>query len=209
MLSELRPALAMLALMTAITGLAYPLAVTAIAQAVFPRQANGSLIERDGKAVGSTLIGQPFADPKYFWGRASATSPFPYNAAASSGSNQGPLNPALADAVAGRIEALRAVDPNNRTAVPVDLVTASGSGLDPDISPAAAEYQVERIAQARGVDPLQVRALVAQFTEGRQLGILGEPRVNVLELNLALDAARNLGPSSLDAEQTNGGRRPS
>lgn len=206
MLSELRPALVMLAVMTSITGIAYPLAVTGIAQTVFPRQANGSLIERDGKAVGSALIGQRFSDPTYFWARPSATAPFPYNAAASSGSNQGPSNPALAEAVAARIQALREVDPNNRMDVPVDLVTASGSGLDPHISPAAAEYQINRVARARGADPSTVRALVAQFTEDRQFGLLGEPRVNVLELNLALDAASD---RRTDAEQTNGGRRPS
>ncbi|MFO1206048.1 MAG: potassium-transporting ATPase subunit KdpC [Burkholderiales bacterium] len=189
MLHEFRPALVMLVFMSILTGLAYPLAVTGIAQAVFPHQANGSLIERDGKAVGSELIGQPFSDPKYFWSRASATAPYPYNAAASAGSNQGPLNPALTDAVAARIKALREADPASQTAVPVDLVTASGSGLDPHISPAAAAYQVERVAQARGVDPSRIRALMAQFTEDRQFGVLGEPRVNVLKLNLGLDAA--------------------
>ncbi|HQR52593.1 MAG TPA: potassium-transporting ATPase subunit KdpC [Burkholderiales bacterium] len=189
MLHEFRPALVMLVFMSILTGLAYPLAVTGIAQAVFPHQANGSLIERDGKAVGSELIGQPFSDPKYFWSRASATAPFPYNAAASGGSNQGPLNSALTDAVAARLKALREADPASQTAVPVDLVTASGSGLDPHISPAAAAYQVERVAQARGVDPSIIRALVAQFTEDRQFGVLGEPRVNVLKLNLGLDAA--------------------
>ncbi len=190
MLSQFRPALVMLVLMSLVTGLAYPLAVTGIAQSIFPKQANGSLIERDGKAVGSNLIGQPFSDPKYFWSRASATTPFPYNAAASGGSNQGPLNPALADAVAARIKSLRDADPENSAAVPVDLVTASGSGLDPHISPAAAEYQVSRVAKARRLDPSKLRALVAESTEGRQFDFLGEPRVNVLTLNIALDAFR-------------------
>jgi K+-transporting ATPase ATPase C chain len=188
MLSELRRAFTMLIALTLITGVAYPLLVTAIGQAAFHGQATGSLIERDGKPVGSTLIGQPFADPKHFWSRASATSPYPYNAASSSGSNLGPLNPALTDAVAGRIKALRDADPDNAAPVPVDLVTASASGIDPHISPAAAEYQVDRVAKARNLDPQKVRTLVAQFTEGRQLGFLGEPRVNVLRLNLALDA---------------------
>jgi len=191
MLKELRIALVMMVVMTALTGLVYPLVVTGIAQGVFSKQANGSLIERDGKAVGSTLIGQPFGDPKYFWTRPSATSPYPYNAAASSGSNQGPLNPALAEAVEGRIKALREADPDNKAAVPVDLVTASGSGLDPHISPAAAEYQVARVAKVRGIDAAKVRALVAEHTEGRQLGFLGEARVNVLTLNLALDARKS------------------
>ena len=174
----------MLLVMTVITGLAYPLIVTGIAQVLFKDQANGSLIEKDGKVVGSSLIGQPFSDPKYFWGRPSATSPMPYNGAASSGSNQGPTNPALKEAVKGRIK-----DHGGKTPVPADLVTASGSGLDPHISPAAAEYQIERIAKARNLAPEKLRELVQKHTEGRQLGILGEPRVNVLELNLALDAA--------------------
>jgi len=190
MLRTFKDALLMLVALTVVTGVVYPLIVTGIAQGVFPAQANGSVIERDGKAVGSVLIGQPFSDPKYFWGRASATSPMPYNAGASSGSNQGPLNPALADAVKARIEALRAADPDNKAPVPVDLVTASASGLDPHISPAAAEYQVARVAKVRGIAPEKLRALVAEHTEGRQLGFLGEPRVNVLRLNLALDTLR-------------------
>jgi K+-transporting ATPase ATPase C chain len=190
MIQSFIEAVRMLVVLTVITGVIYPLIVTGIAQGVFPAQANGSLIERNGKAVGSALIGQPFSDPKYFWSRASATSPMPYNAGASSGSNQGPLNPALADAVKGRLEALRTADPDNKAPVPVDLVTASASGLDPHISPAAAEYQVARVAKARGIAPEKLRALVADHTEGRQLGFLGEPRVNVLTLNLALDALR-------------------
>ncbi|MBP8202263.1 MAG: potassium-transporting ATPase subunit KdpC [Nitrospira sp.] len=175
-------------ILTILTGVAYPLAVTAIAQLLFPHQANGSLISKDGKPIGSTLIGQPFDDPKYFWGRPSATAPFPYNAAASSGSNLGPTNPALIETVKMRVAALKAADPGNDTPVPVDLVTASGSGLDPHISPASAEYQVRRVARARGREEAFVRTLVSQHTEGRQLGMLGERRVNVLALNLALDA---------------------
>jgi K+-transporting ATPase ATPase C chain len=183
---HLRPALMTLLLFTLITGVAYPLLVTGIAQVVFPFQANGSLIVKDGEVVGSALIGQPFDDPKYFWGRPSATSPFPNNAAASSGSNLSPTNPALISAVQGRVNALRAADPTNPAAVPVDLVTASGSGLDPHISPAAALYQVSRVARERKRSPDAVRALVDRHTEGRFLGLLGEPRVNVLALNLAL-----------------------
>jgi potassium-transporting ATPase KdpC subunit len=186
--SNVRPALVMIVLMTILLGALYPAAVTAIASVVFPWQASGSLIEKDGKVVGSTLIGQPFSDAGHFWSRPSATGPVPYNAAASSGSNQGPLNPALTDAVTARIQALRDADPGNTAPVPADLVTASGSGLDPHISPAAAEYQVVRIARVRNLDPAQVRALVDEFTEGRQLGFLGEPRVNVLRLNMQLDA---------------------
>jgi potassium-transporting ATPase KdpC subunit len=187
MTAHLRPALMTLLLFTLITGVAYPLLVTGIAQVVFPAQANGSLIVKDGKVVGSALIGQPFDDPKYFWGRPSATSPFPNNAAASSGSNLSPTNPALISAVQGRVDALRAADPTNKAAVPVDLVTASGSGLDPHISPAAALYQVSRVARERKLSPEAVRGLVDRHTEGRFLGLLGEPRVNVLALNLALD----------------------
>jgi potassium-transporting ATPase KdpC subunit len=194
MLKQLRPALVALVILTIITGIIYPLVVTGIAQVVFPYQANGSIIlGKDGKPLGSELIGQQFDDPKYFWGRLSATGPVPYTAfnadklTGSSGSNYGPLNPALKGAVQARIDALKAADLRNTAAIPVDLVTASASGLDPHISPAAAEYQVARVAKARGIDVTQVRDLVAQHTEGRQLGFLGEPRVNVLELNLALD----------------------
>ena len=190
MLKELKPALLMLILLTILTGFVYPFVVTGIAQVIFPHRANGSLIERDGKAVGSKLIGQAFSDSKHFWGRPSATSPYPNNASASSGSNQGPLNPALTDAVTGRIKALHDADPGNTAPIPVDLVTASASGLDPHISPAAAEYQVNRVAKARNLDPQKIKDLVAQYTQGRQLGFLGEPRVNVLELNLALDEAK-------------------
>ena len=183
----IRPAVTLFILLSIITGLLYPLLVTGIGQAAFPAQAAGSLIERDGKPVGSRLIGQNFTDPKYFWGRLSATAPQPYNAAASGGSNLGPLNPALKEAVASRVQALRAADPGNTRPVPVDLVTASASGLDPQISPAAAEYQVARVARARGLAPEIVRKLVATWTEDRQWGVFGEPRVNVLELNLTLD----------------------
>ncbi len=190
MLKDLRPAVISFLLLTLLTGIAYPLLVTGISQAVMPGKANGSLIIKDGKPVGSSLIGQSFTDPKYFWGRLSATGPTPYNAAASSGSNLGPTNPALLDAVKARVQALRDADPGNQQAVPVDLVTASGSGLDPHISPAAAEYQLARVARVRNLNLDTVRKLVAEHTEGRQFGILGEPRVNVLELNLALDAVR-------------------
>jgi K+-transporting ATPase ATPase C chain len=187
MRSEIRPALVLLLVFTVLTGLAYPLVLTGVAKLVFPRQAEGSLIVRDGRAVGSRLVGQPFSDPRYFWGRLSATTPVPYDAAASAGSNLGPLNPALLGAARARIAALRAADPGARGLVPVDLVTASGSGLDPHISPAAAEYQVVRVARARGLAPEVVRAIVRRHTEGRALRLLGEPRVNVLESNLALD----------------------
>jgi K+-transporting ATPase ATPase C chain len=189
MLSQLRPALVSLLALSIVTGLAYPALVTAVAQLVFPHQANGSLILKDGKAMGSALVGQPFDDPRYFWPRPSATAPFPYNAGASSGSNLGPTNPALHEAVKARIDRFRAADPGNTTPVPVDLVTASGSGLDPHISPAAALYQVGRVARARSMDEGALRRLVEQHVEGRQLGFLGEPRVNVLRLDLALDAA--------------------
>ncbi len=184
----LRPAVSLFVLLSVVTGLLYPAAVTGVAQLAFPAAAKGSLILKDGKPVGSELIGQNFTEPKYFWGRPSATSPQPYNAGSSSGSNQGPLNPALVDAVKGRIEALRAADPGNTLPVPINLVTASASGLDPHISPAAAAYQAERVARARKLDAPRVRQLIAQHTEGRELGVFGEPRVNVLKLNLALDA---------------------
>src|SRR5512144_2828104 len=187
MAAYLRPALTSLILFTLITGVVYPLVVTGIAQAILPFQANGSLIVKDGKVVGSALIGQPFDEPKYYWGRPSATSPFGYNAAASSGSNLSPTNPDLIKAVQGRVEALRAADPGNTAPVSVDLVTASGSGLDPHISPAAALYQVARVARARGMPVQDVEKLVAAASEGRTCGVLGEPRVNVLKLNLALD----------------------
>jgi len=188
MKSEFRAAMAIFLAMTLVTGVAYPLAVTLVGQAVFPFRANGSLIVKDGKVVGSALIGQPFDDPRYFWGRPSGTSPFAYNAGSSSGSNLSPTNPAQISAVQARVDALRAADPTNKAPVPVDLVTASGSGLDPHVSPAAALYQVSRVARERRLPPDAVRALVDQHTEGRFLGVLGEPRVNVLALNLALDA---------------------
>jgi len=188
MFKLLRPSLLMLLVMTVITGVLYPLAVTSVAHVMFPHQADGSLIVRDGHVVGSRLIGQPFDDPRYFWGRPSATSPQPYNGASSAGSNLGPTNPALAAAVRQRIAALRAADPGNTQPVPVDLVTASASGLDPEISPAAAQYQLARVARVRHLDVVQVRQLVAAHTQGRWLGLFGEPRVNVLALNLALDA---------------------
>jgi potassium-transporting ATPase KdpC subunit len=193
MLNQFRPAIVLLVMLTFITGVLYPLAVTGIAQVVFPAQANGSIIVKDGQAVGSELIGQQFDDPGYFWGRLSATSTFAYNAfnaenlTASSGSNYGPLNQALFDAVQARIDALKAADPDNTAPIPVDLVTASGSGLDPHISVAAAMYQVGRVARERGLSEAQVQQLVEQNTQGRQFGFLGEPVVNVLKLNLALD----------------------
>jgi K+-transporting ATPase ATPase C chain len=187
-MSELRPALVVFVLLSLLTGILYPLVVTGVGQVVFARQANGSLLQVGDRIRGSRLIGQPFSSARYFWGRPSATSPQPYNGAASSGSNQGPTNPALESAVNERIAALRAVDPENTARVPVDLITASGSGLDPHISPSAAEYQVARVARERRVLPEEVRALVRQATRGRTFGILGEPRVNVLALNLLLDA---------------------
>ena len=182
-----RQSISMLAAMTMLCGVVYPMLVTGTAQFLFHDAANGSIIERGGKALGSELIGQPFADPKYFWSRPSATAPFANNSTASSGSNLGPTNPALVSAVKQRIDALRAADPGNPAPVPVDLVTASGSGLDPHISLAAAQYQVARVAKARGMGEAKVTEMVTQATEGRQFGILGEPRVNVLLLNLALD----------------------
>jgi K+-transporting ATPase ATPase C chain len=188
MKQQIRPALTMLLILTVLTGLVYPLAVTGLAQLFFPDQANGSLIIHNGKVIGSKLIGQYFDRPEYFWSRPSATSPFPYNAAASSGSNLGPTNPALIEAVKARVAALRAADPGNDSPIPIDLVTASGSGLDPHISPAAALYQLKRVARARGLNDDTVLTLVTQHTEGRQFGLLGERRVNVLQLNLALDA---------------------
>ncbi|KVP56114.1 potassium-transporting ATPase subunit KdpC [Burkholderia ubonensis] len=186
----IRPLLVIFVVLTAVTGLAYPAVMTVFGQAVFPSQANGSLIEQDGKVVGSALIGQPFDAPKYFWGRLSATTPMPYNASGSGGSNLGPLNPSLADQVKARIAALRDAGTDLSKPVPVDLVTASASGLDPDITPAAAAYQVERVAKARNLSPDALARLVAANTTGRQFGVLGEPRVNVLKLNLALDAAQ-------------------
>lgn len=195
MLVQLRAAIVSLFALTVVTGVAYPLLVTGIAQAAFPDEANGSLVVRDGNAVGSRLVGQQFDDPRYFWGRLSATADangkgLPYNGASSAGSNLGPTNSALVDEVKARVDALHAADPANHAPVPVDLVTSSGSGLDPDISPAAARYQAGRVARARGLDESRVHALVDAHTTGRQLQILGEPRVNVLELNLALDTLR-------------------
>jgi K+-transporting ATPase ATPase C chain len=196
MVSQLRPAFFILLIFTIITGIIYPLVVTGIAQVAFPHQANGSLIVIAGRTFGSELIGQQFDAPKYFWGRLSATGAFPYNAynaenlTASSGSNYGPLNPALMERIQARIDALKAADPHNTAPIPVDLVTASGSGLDPHISVAAANYQVHRVATARGLNEAEVKSLVEEYTEARQLGFLGEPRVNVLLLNLALDGIK-------------------
>jgi K+-transporting ATPase ATPase C chain len=185
----IRPAALLFVVLTIITGIVYPLVTTGIGQWLMPKQAGGSLIEKDGKLVGSTLIGQNFTEAKYFWGRPSATAPYPNNAAASTGSNLGPLNPALAEAVKGRVAALKNADPDNSQPIPVDLVTTSASGLDPHISPAAAYYQINRVAKARGLSPETVQALINNNTEGRQWGVLGEPRVNVLLLNIALDNA--------------------
>jgi K+-transporting ATPase ATPase C chain len=187
---QLRPAIVSLLVLTLLTGLVYPLVIFGLGQIFFPSQANGSLIVVDGQVRGSSLIGQNFDQPHYFWGRPSATGPFAYNSAASSGSNLGPLNQALQDNVQTRLDALKAADPDNTALPPVDLVTASGSGLDPHISPAAAEYQVRRVARTRGLGEAIVRDLVARYTEGRTFGVLGEPRVNVLQLNLALDAMK-------------------
>ena len=192
----LRPALTIFALLTIITGVIYPLLVTGVSQVLFPSQSNGSIITVNGKAAGSELIGQQFDDPKYFWGRVSAVN---YNADLSSGSNYGPMNPALLEAVQARMDALKAADPDNMLPIPVDLVTASASGLDPHISVASALYQVSRVASARGLSEAEVTSLVKEFTEGRQFGILGEPRVNVLALNLALDALAPSGGTPLDA----------
>jgi len=188
LLGELRPALCLFLLLTLITGFAYPLLITGIAQGIFPKEANGSLILRNGKVLGSTLIGQPFSDPKYLWGRPSATAPQPYNGLASGGSNLGPLNPALVDAVKAHIADLRAADLTQTGPVPQDLVTASASGLDPHISPTAAYWQAARIARTRKLPVAQVEGVIAQYTEAPTLGLLGETRVNVLNVNLALDA---------------------
>jgi potassium-transporting ATPase KdpC subunit len=186
----IRPAVSLLALMTVLLGIVYPLVITGVAKVAFSRQAEGSLIYQNGKLIGSTLIGQSFSDPKYFWGRPSATSPQPYNGLASSGSNLGPLNPALLDAVKANVKALHDADPDNRQPVPVDLVTASASGLDPEISPAGAHYQAARVARARNLPLAQVEALIGAHEQGRLFGLFGERRVNVLNLNLALDRLR-------------------
>ena len=183
----LRQTIMCLLILTVITGVVYPLVVTGIAQLIFPHQANGSIVFKDSDAVGSSLIGQQFDNPKYFWSRLSATSPMPYNGANSSGSNMGPLNPVLTDNIKARVAALQSYEPANKTMVPVDLATSSGSGLDPDISLAAANYQISRVAKARNINEIEVKKLVVKYSKGRQLGVLGEPRINVLELNLALD----------------------
>lgn len=195
MMSILRPALVLFAALSIVTGVAYPLVVTGIGQSVFPSQAAGSFVVREGKTVGSALIAQGFASNAHFWSRPSATGPDPYNAANSGGSNLGPLNPALVDAVKARIAALKAADPGNTLPVPVDLVTASGSGLDPDISLAAAQYQAARVARASGVPLTQVQSLIDTNAQGRLLGFIGEPRVNVFALNLALDAMKAKAPA--------------
>jgi K+-transporting ATPase ATPase C chain len=192
----------MLAVLTLITGVAYPLLVTGVAKAAFHERADGSLIVRDQRVVGSKLIGQPFEDPKHFWGRLSATTPGAYNAGASTGSNLGPTNDALTKSAKARIDALRAADPENAAPIPVDLVTSSGSGLDPHITPAAAEYQARRVAHARGIPEDRVRTLVTQHTEGRDLAVLGEPRVNVLLLNLALDALPITASQTVDQQRS-------
>ena len=186
-LEQLKTSILSLIVLSVLTGILYPLGMTGLAQVLFPRQANGSLILKEGKPIGSTLIGQPIDDPKYFWSRLSATSPQSYNASNSSGSNLGPTNPALIQEIKGRIDALHKADPDNHEAIPVDLVTSSGSGLDPHITPAAAYYQVKRVAKIRGVPEESLRSMVARHTAGRFLGLLGEPAVNVLELNLELD----------------------
>ena len=192
LLKHLRTSIIAVILFTGLTGILYPLAVTGLAQLLFPGKANGSIIQREGKVLGSELIGQPFSDPKYFWSRLSATGPFAFNAGASSGSNYGPINQAFLDGVKKRVQDLKAADSLNRQPIPVDLVTASGSGLDPHISIAAAQYQISRVAHNRGVSEERIRSLVNQYTEGRQLGFLGEPRVNVLKLNFALDETQSL-----------------
>jgi potassium-transporting ATPase KdpC subunit len=189
-IASVRPAVVLFLLLTVLTGFLYPLVVTGVARLLFPARAAGSIVTRDGHAVGSRLIGQSFGDPRYFWSRPSATTPQPYNGTASGGSNLGALNPALLDAVRARVAALRSADPANRAPVPIDLVTSSGSGLDPEISLAAADYQAARVARARGLAPERLQALIAEHTEGRLIGVIGEPRVNVLELNLALDALK-------------------
>jgi K+-transporting ATPase ATPase C chain len=193
MFSQLRPVFMVFLLLSVLTGIVYPLLVTGVAQLAFPEKANGSLIRGEGVSAGSELVGQPFDDPKYFWGRLSATPDFPYNAASSSGSNLGPSNPALMEAVKARVAALQKADPENTSSIPIDLVTSSGSGLDPHLSPAAVLYQVSRVARARGLSEDRVRQLVGQFIEPRQWGFLGEPRVNVLKLNLSLDRLQEKG----------------
>jgi K+-transporting ATPase ATPase C chain len=197
MLTQFKPALIILVAFSLLTGLAYPAAVTGIAHIFFSYQANGSLVVRNGQTVGSELIGQQFSDPKYFWGRPSSTATFPYNAAASGGSNLGPTNPVLINIVSQRILALQAADPHNTESIPVDLVTASASGLDPNISIDAALYQIPRVSRERGISEDKLRTLVGEFTQGRQIGFFGEPRVNVLELNLALDALQATGSDSI------------